>query len=161
MSDIPFPIHLLRPGDRVLCVFSAAFLGRNAEAYIRDAGHLDVTCVDHDKAKLDEMAKLYPAEWTFVCADAWTYPATQPPLSFDVVVLDPWTQHVDRVMDAASEWAALARRVVVFGVTAAWLVDPSTAGLRHFFSRHGVTPESVIKRSDYMGGVWWIAGVRS
>lgn len=157
-----FPIHAIRPGDDVLCVFSAAFLGRNAEAYIRDAGHLRVTCVDSDAAKLAEMRPLYPPEWSFIVADAASM--LNSPTSHDVVVLDPWTQHVGREMGRLLAWCALTRRSLIVGATSAWFTEmghpPSAEGLRPWLAVFGFVPTDVVHRSDYNGGVWWIVAER-
>jgi hypothetical protein len=160
-----FPVHVIRPGDNVLCVFSAAFLGRNAEAYIRDAGHLQVTCVDSDAAKLEEMRPLYPPEWKFVAADAHEFRRLSLSESRDVVVLDPWTQHVAREMVKLPEWCALARRAIIVGATSAWFAEmgypPTVEGLRPWLACFGFAPSEVIHRSDYNGGVWWIVAERA
>lgn len=150
-----FPVEFLRPGDEIVCVFSAAFLGKNAEVYIRDAGHKRVTCVDLDAAKLEEMRPAFPNSWEFVAADAYLWMPAAPLRSCDVLVLDPWTGDMGTVMRQIGAWSMIARRLVIVGVCAAWAEEERVGDMGLWFADRGLTLLRFPLRSDYRGGVYW------
>ena len=111
-----YPVHLLREGDTGLCLFAAAFLGRN-DAIHMARNNMVVTCVDTDVDRLREMSALYPDDWEFVTMDAWEFAAWAPESrdhnTYDVVSVDTFTgDATDRSLESLDLWCSLARRVV-------------------------------------------------
>jgi hypothetical protein len=142
-ADQSYPTHLLPDCETALVLFAAAWHGRQDAVFCADAG-LTATCVDLDDLRLDEMARLYPDDWTFVCADACDF-AEQTSGQWDIVSLDCFTNDFRRCAELLPLWCDLARKVVVLGtgpgvalsVPDGWRLS----GLRH--------------RSDFAGGVYW------
>lgn len=137
----PYPLWVLKGCETALIVFAAEFGGMNDAAWIAEAG-LRATCIDINADKIEEMRPMYPADWRFVCADAYTL---KPDEVFDVVSLDPFTNHFDRCAEAIGRWCGLARRAVIIGTgTDTTIVSPQ-----------GWRQTDCVKRTDYQGGVFW------
>jgi hypothetical protein len=109
-----YPVHLLQPGDTALCLFAAAFLGINDVIHMA-RNEIQTTCVDIDGEKLNEMADLYPHDWTFDLADAWQFAedAAETGERWDVVSVDCYTgTATDRSLQTLDLWCSLSNRVV-------------------------------------------------
>jgi len=127
----PFPFAQLEECETGLCLFASAFYGVNDAIHFAMSG-VDTTCVDRDGEKLNAMREVYPPEWTFVRADAWTFAeaARDLELSWDAVCVDPFTgDAMDRSMQTLDLWLSLADRVLIagtdvfpFAAPAAWNV---------------------------------------
>lgn len=143
LDDHNFPHHLLAGCHTALVVFCAAFLGRQDAVWVADAG-LQATCVDADQEKLDQMWALYPDGWEFCCDDAYQY-AEQTDRQWDIVTLDPFTQHMARCADNIAAWCRVARHAVIMGTGLETLVRPPN-GWR-------VTERR--RRTSHDGGVFW------
>lgn len=142
----PYPEWALQGCETALIVFAAEFGGMNDAAWIRDAG-LRATCVDVNAEKLIDMEQWYPADWEFVVADAYNFHPEDWPHEgrWDVVSLDPFTNHFQKCADNIAEWCAMARRAVIIG-TGTDTVIKSPAGWQQ---------TDCVKRTDYQGGVYW------
>lgn len=136
-----YPGFVLEGCDNALILFAAGFLGKQDAYWVAEAG-LRARCVDLDVEKLGEMRGLYPADWSWRCADVWEYADAR---QYDVVSLDPWTQDFQRCADMLPKWCGLAKRAVVLGTGATTEVLAPT----------GWRISDVRKRSDYDGGVYW------
>ena len=120
MQARPYPVHLLKGCETGLVLFAAAFLGHNDAIHFAEAG-MTCECVDVDGDRLDEMRELYPDDWAFYEADAWTYAqaAQREELTWDVISADTFTGSVmRRSLDSLELWTSLARRVVTATYTA-------------------------------------------
>jgi hypothetical protein len=94
------------------------------------------------------MRAIYPDDWIFEQADAFTWQWDVQRLGdnqWDVVTLDPFTTHFDRCADMLDSWCRLARNVVILGMDDRELDVPD--GWQIVQRR---------RRSRYNGGVWWI-----
>lgn len=129
----PFPSEILLGAESGLCLFSAAFLGRQDAVHFARAG-ISTVCVDQDSSKLAEMLSIYPDDWTFVCSDAWSF-AEQLHRSdyvFDVVAVDPFTgDALDRAMATLDLWCSLARRALVMTITDGHPFSVPRGGWKH------------------------------
>jgi len=170
-----FPHDVLRGARNVTDFFGAGFLGTNSALHVADAGIEDVVVVDTDEAKLDAMSAFYPGSWRFLPADAYlvarmfreTY-HLHPPRIADVVIVDPWTQGIERAWRALTTWTQICRGTLLLGVHEplfagrgimprnAAAVDALIASFE-FGARLPVVPtcRALHKRSDHAGGVWW------
>lgn len=140
--------------------FGAGFLGKNSAVHLERAG-MRVSVVDTDDKRLEEMAGLYPRSWKFIRGDAFEIARLlrEGRHQADLVVVDPWTQHVPRVLEALPLFAALARSWLVFGLTAEQGNPPDLAALLARVDAP-LRPVELVKRSDHIGGVWWgVAGI--
>jgi hypothetical protein len=128
MQARPYPAHLLEGCETGLCLFAAAFLGHNDAIHMAEAG-LRVTCVDTDALRLHEMMSLYPSDWQFITADAWSFAHDQGaehrdtltyrhwaaapgiPIRWDVVSVDTFTgDAMQRSLESLPLWCSLARK---------------------------------------------------
>jgi hypothetical protein len=137
----PYPIWALKGCETALIVFAAEFGGMNDAAWIVDHP-LSVTCVDINEEKLEEMRVHYPADWSYICMDAYQLPSS---IRYDVVSLDPFTNHFQKCADQIALWCQIARYAVIIGTgTDTTIVSPP-----------GWQQTDCLKRSDYQGGVFW------
>lgn len=142
----PYPAWVLAGCETALVVFAAEFGGMNDCAWIVEAG-LRATCVDINADKLDAMKASYPDDWEYICADAYEFAGecAGGPYKWDVVSLDPFTNHFDPCAENIEAWCRLARRAVIVGTgTDTVIVTPL-----------GWAQTDCVKRTDYQGGVWW------
>lgn len=110
-----YPTGLLEDAETGLCLFSAAFMGVNAEIHFALAG-VETTCVDVDADKLITMAALYPDSWKFVCQDAWEFAAeaAENGERWDVVNVDTFRGNAtERSLRDLGVWCALASKAVL------------------------------------------------
>jgi hypothetical protein len=110
----PYPADMLPKGGTGLCLFAAAFLGHNDAIHMarRD---MHVTCVDVDSGRLNEMSRLYPANWHWYPMDAWEFAeqARRDGWTWDVVSVDTFTgDATDRSLGTLDLWCSLAARAV-------------------------------------------------
>lgn len=149
-SGSVFPAAALEGCETALCLFSAAYLGRQDAYWVARAG-LDATCVDIDGAKLDEMKPLYPSGWGWAQADVFEWAEMNRDNLFahwDVVTLDPFTGLFERCANELPLWCSLANKSVVLGHGNYRLTRPAAPD--------GWTMTDIIKRSDFKGGVYWL-----
>jgi len=163
-----FPIYILDQAESAACFFSAAYLGRNAEIFVADAGLADVLLVDIDGDRLSEMAAIYPKQWRTQTADAF---ATVELLatenrSFDVVIVDPYTGLMQRILFDLRPWMAISGLWLVIGTSAPLLAEIGCQPTSHSLTRWLTEAQpdvaaicavtEVIFRDDFMGGIYWI-----
>jgi hypothetical protein len=144
-----YPVHLLNYGETGLCLFAAAFLGKNDAIHMARMG-MRVTCVDTDAAKLGSMERHYPADWTFIVGDAWDVAENalllcrdaggfdSPTPMYDVVSVDTFTgDATDRSIETLDLWCSLAHRLVTatVGKGQAWTAPDGWEGA--LFDRGG------------------------
>lgn len=139
-----FPHDLLEGCGSALCLFSAAFWGRQDVLWLALAG-ITGTCVDRDGEKLEEMRKFYPAGWEFVEADCFDHAATVGADAVDVVTVDCWSNQFQECADLAPEWTRIARRLVLIASG----VDTKTE------APDGWQALPRMLRSSYLGGIYW------
>lgn len=171
-----FPRDVLTGARSAADFFGAGFLGQNSAIHLLDAGIEDVVVVDYDEAKLATMSSAYPSTWRFWPSDCYAAArilaednhTRRPPRIADVVVVDPWTNGIDRAIRNLGVWTEIAARYVVIGVHEPWLagrgalsrapVAIDAAFQRVEFAARPARPfrvVDVVKRSDHVGGVWW------
>jgi O-antigen/teichoic acid export membrane protein len=160
-----FPTDAVAGAHSAACFFAAAFHGRNDALFLADAGVADVLCVDVDAEKLGAMREIYPPAWRFVVGDAYAAAEDLRARSerVDVVVADAWQSDADRALDALPLWCAVARRCVLVTIPKPWLDErrlaPDAAAVAKWLGeRHGTAfrVESLHRRADWSGGVWWL-----
>ena len=121
MEKRPYPAELLAGCESGLVLFAAAFLGHNDAIHFAEAGVPNVTLVDVDGERLNEMKDLYRDEtWQFVEADAWEYARTARDydLAFDAVSVDTFTgPALERSLGDLTAWTSIARRFVTVTAT--------------------------------------------
>lgn len=142
----PFPFQLLEECETGLCLFAAAFHGRNDAIHFAMSG-VRTTCVDRDGSRLADMRAVYPEDWAFVEADAWTYAeaARREEVVWDAVCVDPFTgDAMDRSMETIDLWLSLARRVAIIGTTTFPYAPPALWNVR-------------VKWVRRAQGVYWMA----
>lgn len=126
MEKRPYPAELLEGCESGLILFAAAFLGHNDAIHFAEAGVPNVTLVDVDGERLEEMKSLYRSRvWSFVEADAWTYAEAcrEYDLMFDAVSVDTFTgSALERSLGDLEAWTSIARRFVTVTATheASW-----------------------------------------
>jgi extradiol dioxygenase family protein len=111
----PYPTELLEGAETALCMFSAAFLGHNAEIHFAEAG-IKTTCVDIDGPRLDEMKQLYPDDWQFVLEDAWQFAerAASVDVKWDIVSVDTFRGNAtERSLTTLELWCSIANKAVL------------------------------------------------
>lgn len=142
-----YPRHVLRDSKTALCLFAARWHGRQDAYWLAEAG-LETTCVDTDGERLSEMAAVYPADWSFVQADAfdWAELAWAEGRRFDIVSLDPFTSLFYRCETSLPLWCSLARDAVIMGCAEG---QPVAAP-------DGWMEVRRVWRSDYGDGVEWV-----
>lgn len=141
LDDMNYPHSVLVGCETALVVFCAAFRGYQDAWWIAEAG-LRATCVDNDRAKLDEMGAIYPKDWEWLCLDAYE---GNPDRTWDVVSLDPWSNQFTRCADMIGTWCKLARHAVILGTGVDTIVRAPA----------GWVVSERRKRSAYDGGVFW------
>lgn len=147
-SGSVFPSFALEGCETALCLFSAAWLGKQDAYWVAKAG-LVGTCVDLDGGRLAEMDDIYPDDWLFVHADVFEFAANWDGFHhWDVVTLDPFTNLFERCADMLPTWCGLARKTVILGHGNYRLTEPTAP--------EGWALTRRIKRSDFKGGVYWL-----
>lgn len=145
--DVAYPVELAREWQSCADVFSAAFGGVNSAQHLADADVQRVVLVDTDLAALRRMT--LRDGWSAVHEDAFAWAERQADNTFDAVVLDPWTGDLSRkVIAHLPTFRRIARRHVVVGV--------AHAELDSDFLADGWKVVDVIRRSDRLGGVYWV-----
>lgn len=142
-SGVSYPGAAIRGHETALCLFCAAWHGRQDAYWLADAG-LRTTCVDFDEGRLREMHDIYPDDWEFLVGDAFDTKHWRN-MQWDVVSLDPFSNLFDRCAENLPLWCSLANHVVILGMDDRPLEAPD--GWRITDRR---------KRSDYLGGVYWV-----
>lgn len=137
-----FPIHALRPGHKVLSLFSAAFGGRQDVKYIFEAGVKDCLCVDINQFGL----RLMPFPYKYLTDDCFEYinRAYSGGFKFDVIVSDHWTNQDPKIHDEYFEKLDSMAHTLILGISQVYLntLPKPPSGILY-------------KRSHYMGGVYW------
>jgi hypothetical protein len=86
-------VHLTKGKRKVLDMFCAQEYGRHEVIAVLDACPDQVTLVDYHKEYLDDMRRIYPAEWNYVHADYKEFlrEAEEKDWTYDLIVADPWS----------------------------------------------------------------------
>src|SRR5688572_9983443 len=145
VGGLEFPKHLLYPGQSALCLFCAAFNGRNDVQHLKAAGLRDVILIDNDQDKLEELAAWtnYPA----YNVDAFEmielyYSEGQ---HFDLVICDQWTGMEQQIHgDYIEKLVAITKCHLIMGICQTYIE-----------SQGGRPPGSYYWRSNHNGGVYW------
>ncbi len=140
----PYPVWALKGCETALIVFAAEFGGMNDAAWIADEG-LRATCLDLNGEKLEAMRGMYPEDWSYVEGDAYTWADALSSVRFDVVSLDPFTNHFQKCADNIYAWCRMARNAVIVGTGRDTVI----------VSPPGWIQTDCVKRTDYQGGVYW------
>lgn len=138
-----YPGGVLRGRETALILFAAGFLGKQDAYWVADAG-LVGTCVDRDGHLLEQMRRMYPADWQFVQADVYEW-ATRRFRRWDIVSLDCPSDQFQRCADLLEVWCDIAQHAVILG----------TGVTTTFMVPEGWAVTDVRKRSDFVGGVYW------
>ena len=106
-SGVSFPGAALEGCETALCLFSAAWWGRQDAYWVADAG-LHGTCVDTDGQRLAEMAEhlSVAAGGSINRTRSTTASTSLGRQQWDVVTLDPFTSLVDRCAEDLGLWCA-------------------------------------------------------
>lgn len=116
---LPYPWSLIKPTDKVVCLFVAAFGGRNDLAFVRESGAKMVAAIDLDAAKLQAMRANYPEEWVFAACNgfgALVSAMDNEAAHCDVLTSDPWSGDMEQTcVEVIDAMLKVARRVVIFG----------------------------------------------
>jgi hypothetical protein len=139
-----YPTRVLEGAETGLVLFAAAFLGHNDAIHFAETD-MDVTCVDLDKDRLNEMRELYPGDWQWYAMDAWRF-AESTSGKWDVVSADPWSGDFQRVADDVESLCKIANKAVVIGV------GPET----DVRVPSGWRVTETVERSSFRGGVSWL-----
>ena len=111
-----FPVDLLPGHHSALLLFCAGFLGRNDGIHLWDAGIRDVQGIDNDETLVTQMRKLYPG-WKIDVSDVYHWASRHAGTEqWELVVLDPQTNHTARCLALLPTWTSLARNTVVLGM---------------------------------------------
>ena len=141
MNDITFPKEYLRPTDKVVCLFSAAFGGVHDVKYVHEAGVKDCIMVDWDEEKLAAMKY----DYTKVKADCFSFidECVDNGALFDVVISDQWTQQIKIInTDYLERLKKITKRVLIVGCSQLYLNDNEVK-------------EPLMWRSTHLGGIFW------
>jgi hypothetical protein len=137
-----FPLQVIKPTDKVLSLFCAAYGGQQDVHHIFLAGVTKCTMVDIDDVKLKAMRFSYDR----LCADCFEiidrfYVSGE---KFDVVVSDHWTGQDEKIHgDYLAKLKVLAP-VRILGICSKYLKTQEK------------TPDGTYyKRSNFNGGVYW------
>lgn len=150
-----FPRQLLGWCSSALLAFCSGRMGAADGHWIREAGLLDVTCVDWDEKTLIPFADEYPVDWRYFQADAfeWVEGCGR---SFDIVSADLPSQYADRMLESVPLWTGVAERFVTMTVMGSCLGErwAPPSGWRV----HGLLP-----RASYPDGrdYFWLVLERS
>lgn len=115
----PYPAQYLEGLETGLCLFGAAFQGRNDAIHFHEYG-LRTNVVDTDFGALSKMRKLYPSDWQFFHVDAWDYAeaAAREELVFDAVSVDTFTGDAElRSLASLELWTSIASYLVTITAT--------------------------------------------
>ncbi len=140
----PYPAQYLEGLETALCLFGAAFEGRNDAVHMWEYG-IRTNVVDVDFGALSKMRRLYPDDWQFVNVDAWEYAeaARREELVFDVVSVDTFTGNAElRSLASLELWTSIAGYLVTLTATPGHPFDVPDGWL---VSRHWRAP-----------GVYWL-----
>lgn len=137
-----FPSHVLKPKDKVLSLFTAAFGGQQDIKFIHKAGIKTCLMVDINTASLNRMEYNYQK----LCADCFETidRIFETKEKFDVVTSDHWTGQDFRIHGTYFEKLKAIAPTLILGISQTYLTTlPSL-------------PEGLYyKRSDLNGGIYW------
>jgi hypothetical protein len=144
----PYPGNLLEPCKTGLCLFSAAFLGHNDAIHFARHGLL-TTCVDIDGAKLQEMERLYPDDWSFIRSDAWEFAEWCSGRSeWDAVSVDTFTgDPMFHALATLELWCSIATRLVTVTITRDASAEPPDGWKASRFPRSSAVDWLVLQRA--------------
>ncbi|HTV71951.1 MAG TPA: hypothetical protein VMF90_25750 [Rhizobiaceae bacterium] len=115
-----FPEFVLQDSTSAAAFYTAALLGVRDVIHLNNHGIHDVTLVDLDPEKTEEMRKVYPASWDYVIDDAYKVMDRfrAEGRRFDVILLDPWTHRQRSDMNRLGTLLDIANRYVVISLSA-------------------------------------------
>lgn len=122
-ESFAYPRHLLDECTSGLLLFCSGRMGAADGHWFRDAGLVDVTCVDWDEKTLEPFRAEYPEEWRYVQADVFEW-ANLVDHRFDIVSADAPSQYVARMISELPLWCRLANRYVTATVMGDLLDKP-------------------------------------
>lgn len=138
-----FPIDEIEITDSVVCICCTAFGGENDVRHIFDKGVKNVWLVDIDRVGLYSMQDKYG----YKCVEKDWYEFVQSCIAkektFDVVVVDGWTNMDEAIWSAVDDIAKICRRLMIIGISQAYATQA------------GISTRTMVKRSDHNGGVYW------
>lgn len=159
-----FPVERLAGMKTAAAFYAAAFLGRQDVIHLTDAG-LRVVAIDVDAGKLAEMQRIYGPRPGFdgQLVDAFVAARSEARMErrHDVVTVDAWTQDIPAVMEQLGVFAAICDRLLVAGVSRAWMEARGlsySAGDLQLWTVARELPLRVVElreRSQHLGGIAW------
>lgn len=105
-----FPRELLAVCESALLLFCSGRMGAADGHWVREAGLVDVTCVDWDAETLDPFSDEYPAAWEYVHEDAWRFAGELAGRRWDFVSADMPSQYAGQLREALPLFCALATK---------------------------------------------------
>lgn len=147
--------------------FCARFLGVQTSAYIAGAGMKDVTLIDNDPIKMEDMKRIYPDEWTFIVDDAFKIVRefNDKNIKFDLVSCDPWSNTVDDVLtkDFTLFWNITNKYFICVSCLNNFYksnnIEPTKESIESYIKKvHNieVVVDYIIKVGDCEGGSYYI-----
>jgi hypothetical protein len=138
-----FPEHILKDCKTALCLFAAAYGGENDVQYIHKAGIKNVILVDEDKEKM-KLMEHFGYRQTIGDAFHFIDRAYISLWRYELIVSDQYTHDDFKVWALYPELKKMAKKYLIIGVCE----NSIKKGLK--------LPEGeLMKRSDYLGGVYW------
>lgn len=110
-----FPIDVLTPDMSALCLFCAAFGGKQDVEFIHKAGIKDVILVDNDPIRLNTVSSKYGYNQFLADAFMLIDEINESETMFDVVVCDQWTPQDDEVWSRLPRLKQIARKYLILG----------------------------------------------
>lgn len=139
-----FPTHVLENAKSAAAFYTAALMGVRDIIHLNDHQIPDVTLVDLDAEKIEEMKKVYPSGWDYVVDDAHKVMKRfrEEGRKFDVLVLDPWT-HRQRVdMEQLGTLLDITNRHIVISLSA-----------NSYFRQSSISPDSPDALLEHLQGL--------
>lgn len=136
-----FPIEYVSDNDKVLCLFSAAFGGKNDVLHLVEKGVKNVYVLDNDYHKLIDLSR--NTGYKMLYWDAFTY-LNQADTVFDVIISDHYTNVDERIHKEYFErLKRMCRKWLILGIA------------QKYMDKHGKPDGEYVQRSEYEGGIFW------
>jgi len=114
--------------------FCAAFYGEHDAIYALTHNVPEVTLIDIDEEKMNEMKNIYPTNWEFITGDAPQIASRflKEGKTFDIVTCDPWSPYTPKILNEyfVDFWKLANKYFMVGG-----------CDLEYFYTPYNVSPD--------------------